>query len=138
VNDLDQARQAVAEAHGLDEAAAGFLTGGTIQEMDQSAHALMRLLGERHHREPEPEPEQQPDGLRAALSSARKTEEKRRLVELLHGRQAPVRDERGRFATTAGFDGGARQGWPELKTPEEAHNEIVAGMARISRTYRFR
>jgi hypothetical protein len=36
------------------------------------------------------------------------------------------------------FDGGCRQSWPQQRSPHEAHNELIATMAQISRTFNAR
>jgi len=47
MSELDALREAVAAEHGLDDRAVSFLTGSTVEEIEASASALTRLLGER-------------------------------------------------------------------------------------------
>jgi hypothetical protein len=120
-------REAIAGEYGLGDQAAALLTGSTVAELEQSAAALARLLSrnlQAADRREEPTPGM---GFFAAAAAARDAR-KRELTELFTGRTSPSRDERGRWAKPAtGFDGGARrEGLPVPKSPEQAHNELVA------------
>jgi hypothetical protein len=119
-------RELVAREHGLPEEAASFLTGGTLEEIEISAGALLALLSSR----PEPAKPEPPTNIFAA-AAAEKQARQRALVEMLHGKPSPSRDERGRFVS-AGFDGGARQSVPAHESPERAHGKLVAELARLS------
>lgn len=133
-----EVRQFVAAEQGLDAEAAEFLAGSTVSELEANAAALAKLLGTAAAQEPEPAP-RPPDPFSGAAE--RKAARQRDLVRSLHGGQQQ-RDEHGRFvspsrASGAGFDGGARGGLPLRRSPEQEHNELVAQMASVSRTYRF-
>jgi hypothetical protein len=128
-DDLDQARRAVAEVHGLDETAAGFLTGRTIEELETAANELAELVAANRGQAPE-----QVDPLTEALQSgpALKAARQRALVQALHRRPEQPRDERGRYA---GFDGGARRSTPQPQSPVEAHDELIVTLSQFSRVY---
>jgi hypothetical protein len=49
-------RRLVAREHGLDDKAAGFLSGDSLDELEQSASALAKLLAGREEPESEPTP----------------------------------------------------------------------------------
>jgi hypothetical protein len=125
-------RRLVARQHGLDQEAARFLTGATLAELEQSASALAQLLAERGEEEPEPEPVPVQYFFTAAAEARRKR--KAELAAIFTGR-APEqpRDAKGRWI---GFDGGARQPIPTGRSPEEEHNQLVAQLAGLSRTFR--
>jgi hypothetical protein len=89
------ARRQVAAAHGLDADAANSLTCSTIEEVDASAVAFVRLLGA-HAEQREQEAVAGPDLF--ADAAAAKARRKRELVAQLAGRLAQPRDEAGRFA----------------------------------------
>jgi hypothetical protein len=97
-------RALIAREYGLDSEAAGLLTGETLAEVEASAAALSKLLGEQ--REARREQTLAPDFFTGA--AAAKAERKQTLLEAITGRAPQPRDERGRFASS-GFDGGARQ-----------------------------
>jgi hypothetical protein len=124
-------RRIVAREQGLDEEAAGFLHGESLSELEESAAALGKLLGERRD---EPEPEPAHDFL-AAMAAAQ-TAKKRTFLAAVVGRPTQRRDEHGRFAASTGFDGGARQPAPVRRSPEEEHNEMIVRMASLSRAFR--
>jgi hypothetical protein len=118
-----EARAAVAAHHGLDHAAAKFLVGETIEELETSAASLARLLQQRLPQEPAA------DALDPfAGTSIAKQVRQQQLLAALTGRSPRRRDERGRFATNRGsFDGGARQSTP---APPELHNETLVKLLR--------
>jgi hypothetical protein len=126
-DDGAELRRIVAAEHGLDPKAAPLLVGETVEELDANAAALVRFVGERQ----EPEPElAQGFFARAAEAKARR---KKELLALFSGR-APEqpRDERGRWL---GFDGGARRAAPVRRPPEQEHNELVAELVSLGRTF---
>jgi hypothetical protein len=125
--DLEALRRLAATEHGLPPEATGFLTGSTLTELDESAAALAKLLGESR----DPEPTAAPAGPFADMAGDR-ARRKAELAAIFTGRPKP-RDERGRFKST-GWDGGARTPVPIHPSPEQAHNELVLQMARISQT----
>jgi hypothetical protein len=122
-------RRAIAAEHGLDPKAAPLLVGESIEELEASAAALARLIGERRE-EPEREPAPAPDVFGAARRA--KDAKRRALLDALGGRAPQPRDEQGRFT---GFDGGARQPMPTRRPPELEHNELVVRLAALSRTF---
>jgi hypothetical protein len=89
---LDQFRREAVTVHQLPEGTDKFLVGQTPMEIETSAKALAKLLGERRQ---EPEPV---GFLQQALAA--KAERKAALYRLLCGRQAPARDMSGRFASS--------------------------------------
>jgi hypothetical protein len=135
VTEVDaELRQAIAAEHGLDHEAARFLTGATLAELEQSASALARLLAERREEEPEPVPVPVPVQDFFAAAAEAKARRKAELAAIFTGR-APEqpRDAKGRWI---GFDGGVRQPIPARRSPEEEHNQLVAQLAGLSRTFR--
>jgi hypothetical protein len=142
VNELDELRAEIAIRYAIPETAAVFLTGETVEAIEESASKLAALIDTRRDQDLD---DQQPDPLSDALwhGPALKQARQRALVRILHGPPMPPRDERGRFASTrsgggrqtAGFDGGARQPLlpqPSL-TPEQAHDRIVVGLTALGR-----
>ena len=118
-------RRLIAAEHGLDEKATSFLTGSTFTELERSAVAFARLIGQ--HREEEP-----PRDFFTAAEAA-KAARKRALADALIGRPSrPTPAEPGR---PSGFDGGARRPIPTRRPPEQEHNELVLKLASVSRTY---
>jgi hypothetical protein len=113
-------RHLVADEYGLDHEATRFLRGSTLAELEASAAALAKLLGERD-REPAAGA---PDLFTAAAVA--KAERQRALLAALTGRAPQPRDVRGRWT---GFDGGARQ--PLATKPPEDHG---AWLVRLIRT----
>lgn len=105
-------RQLVATEHALDPEAAKLLVGSTLSELDESATALAKLLGDRREELPM-------DFFTAAVAA--KHERKRSLVNLLTGRPQQPRDEGSRFAS-GGFDGGARPQSPRIV---ETHDQTI-------------
>jgi hypothetical protein len=127
----DDLRSAIALAHGLDQDAATFLTGETIEQLEQSATRLARLV-ETHHQESEPAP--QVDPITAALQH--KARHRQELTNAILGRSRPQqRDEHGRY-TRGSFDAGARSPLPEPTNPVVAHDQIVGRLAWLASTFR--
>jgi hypothetical protein len=112
-------RQLVATEHGLPKGSAGFLSGETLEQIEESATAFENLLEQHRGQE---STTNVLDAV-AAVKGARQ----RALVNLVTGRapQQP-RDERGRFAS-GGFDGGARPGLPPAP---ESHDEMLLRILR--------
>ena len=121
---LDEVRSAIAARHGLTESATGFLVGSNVAELEASAGALSRLLSEREHSQPEPEPFDI-----FAAGRAAKIERQRAIVAMASGRRAPQpRDPSGRFGS---FDGGARRTVVARPAdPAKDHAETVLKLAR--------
>jgi hypothetical protein len=113
-------RELVAAEHGLPEGSVGFLSGSTVDQIEESATAFEKLLEERREQESS-------TGFLAAAAAA-KAERQLALVNLLTGQAAPQqpRDERGRFAA-GGFDGGARKTPPP---PAESHDAMLIRVLR--------
>jgi hypothetical protein len=111
--------QLVASEHGLPEESATFLSGETLEEVEESAAQFAKLLGKRR--------EQQTATSFLARAATAKAERQGALVNLFTGRtpQRP-RDEHGRFAS-GGFDGGARQSPPP---PPESHESWLVRILR--------
>ena len=133
MSDLDSLRAAVAAEHGLDDRAVSFLTGSTLAEVEESAARLVHLLGEH-----EPEAPAAPAPAAADLFSgaaARKAAQQQALLNALTGRQEQDRDERGRFASSGGFDGGARTPTRARRDPAREHGELVGRMAAVTRMF---
>jgi hypothetical protein len=132
MTDLDELRAEVAAAYGLPREAITFLAGTTVHEIEANAVKLAELVGSRREQEQAPV-----DPLAAVLRDgpALKAERARALVRALHGPRQPQRDASGRFSSSGGFDGGARQPAPTRQSPEREHDEIVVQMARLSRTF---
>lgn len=123
--DLAELRVDVAARHGLDERAAGFLSGETVAAMEASARSLAELFA--HRRDPAPE-ESLSDVIARSLSE--KEQRKRALEQALHGPRRPERDAHGRFT---GFDGGARGSQPRPRDPERDHGELVGELASFAK-----
>jgi hypothetical protein len=115
-------RKAIAAAQGLDERAAKFLSGQTIEQLEASAEALALLVGQRN--EPEPTAPA-PDPITGSIAAKR--QRKAALHAALTGRapQQP-RDERGRLS----FDRGARQPSRPRRDPQRAHGAWLANAIR--------
>lgn len=129
-DELAELRREIAAARGLGPDAVPFLRGQTLHEIEASADALAKLFHAGSGGE-----QQSPDPLAYALANADadKQRHRRDLVDLVTGR-ARRRDEQGRFtARAAGFDGGARRTVPTHISPEQAHNETILQLARLSR-----
>src|SRR5215471_11033292 len=124
----EDARTIVAAEHGLDQEAAQFLTGETVEEIQASAVALAQLIGRSADRVPDDAPAVDPitAGLRA------KAERKASLHALLTGRSPQPRDEQGRYT---GFEGGAMKSVPRPRDQLREHGQLIAEMAAISRTF---
>lgn len=121
---LDQLRAEAVQARGLDPAAAQFLTGTTLADVEQSADDLARLIRQREQADAD-EREQPASDLftRAAADKQRRRSE---LLGALSGRPLPERDEQGRFAT-GGFDGGSRTPPPP---PAPSHDQTLSELFR--------
>ena len=120
-DELAELRADLAAARGLPPAAISFLTGSTAEEVEAQADQLARLIAARV---PEQTPEQT-NSLMAALAPGVKQARQRALVQALHGRPSPPRDERGRYAAGSkaiSFDGGARTPAPLKGPPEQEHD----------------
>jgi hypothetical protein len=130
-DDLDELRHQVAAMHGLPEQAAGFLSGETLTEIEASADALARLFAVSA---PETGQTPEPDALTYAITNAStvKAARQRALVDALHPRPQPSRDEQGRFAS---FDGGFRGGAPVTGSPETEHSQLIVSLALRARAY---
>jgi hypothetical protein len=124
VSDPDLAvRRTVAQEHGLPTGAIKFLSGDTVEELEQSASALAQLVEERREQHEHDARLQAPSGVfeRAAMEKAQR---KKALLAALTGR-APRRDPAGRFAApderpAIGFGGGARQPPPPQPQTHES------------------
>jgi hypothetical protein len=133
VTDPELARTIAADA-GLPQAAASFLVGETVAEVEASASALAKLLAGRV--EEEATIAQTADPITRSIEA--KSRKHDGLLRALHGQPAQARDERGRFSGAAGgFDGGARESFPEKGDPEREHGHLLGQMASISRTFGF-
>lgn len=122
----EAAREQVAAAYGLDQRAANFLSGETMEELEASATAFVQLLST--HAEQRDSSVARPDLFADAATKARR---KREPTALFAGRPAQPRDQAGRFASTAGgggFDEGAR-GQP-LPPPRESHEQWLVRTIR--------
>jgi hypothetical protein len=126
----DDPREIVAAEHGLDERAARFLSGETVEEMEASAAALAELIG-RRVRGGRAAPAADPISTALASKSSRKAERH----ALFTGRAPQRRDEQGRFTSSGGFDGGARKPVAPPRNPEREHGELLGQMAALSRTF---
>jgi hypothetical protein len=122
VTDPELARTIAADA-GLPQAAASFLVGETVAEVEASASALAKLLAGRV--EEEATIAQTADPITRSIEA--KSRKHDGLLRALHGQPAQARDERGRFA---GFDGGVREPAP---TPGPSHDEWLGGVLRDRR-----
>jgi hypothetical protein len=131
VSELDELRAAVAAEHGLPARAARFLTGTHVDEIEQQADALARLIDRSSAVREQEEAEPLADLFTRA--AAEKMRRKAALVEALHGPPTQAPDERGRFS--GGFDGGARKSVPHRKPPEQEHDDLIVTLSRLSRAY---
>jgi hypothetical protein len=122
-------REVIAAEHGLDREAAPWLRGETVAELEASAVALAKLLGERG----EPDAAADVPADLFAGAAARKAQRQQAIRGALTGRQP--RDERGRFGAGS-FDGGAREPAPARRSPEAEHGQLIGQMAALSRTFR--
>jgi hypothetical protein len=126
VNELDEVRREVAAQRGLSVEAAGFLVGQNLEEIEESADALGRLMAE--HAEPEPE---QPEAANIfAVASAAKIARQRAIVQMFSGRATrQPRDQAGRF--TFAMDGGFRgPAVTPRSDPDGDHGRLVLRLAR--------
>jgi hypothetical protein len=119
-----QLKALVASERGLDHRAAQFLRGSTLAEVEASADALVKLIGQGDKPEPAAATGA-PDPFTGA--AAAKAQRKRDLLNTVTGRTPQPRDERGRFS---GFDGGAQQPVPP---PPEDHGAWLARVIRERR-----
>jgi hypothetical protein len=126
-------KEAVAARRGLDQRAARFLAGETIEQLEESASLLATLIGERESEEP---PSARGPDLLADAAEI-KAAKKDALLAALTGKGSQARDDRGRFTASASssFDGGARQP-AKTRHPEREHGKLIAQMAALSRTFR--
>jgi hypothetical protein len=123
VTDDLKVRRAICEAHGLDWAAAKFLTGDTVPQLEASAARLADLLGKQRP----PEPPQRPSTL-FDVAAAEKAERRRTLVNALCGQFPQPRDQQGRYAKPAtDFSGGVRESVP---LPPESHEQMLTRVLR--------
>jgi hypothetical protein len=131
VNDL---RLEVAAAHGLDPEAAQFLDGATLEQLEAQAAKLAELLAASR---PADQPEPQPTLADVfANADARKQLRRRTLCAALHPRESQPRDEQGRYARPASFDGGARPLAPRPLTHDQVlAAALAAERARGSRSF---
>jgi hypothetical protein len=131
----DDVRSAVAEQHGLPEAAVGFLVGDTLEELETSAGQLAELLSS-HQADPEPEPGQELTDVLASDPAAAKAAKHAAVVRALHGPpEQPRHPQTGQFVSRPSLDGGARQPAAAAPpSPEDAHNRFVAELAAASKT----
>jgi hypothetical protein len=134
VNERDELKAVIAAQHGLDREASRLLQGTSIEELEQSAIALAKLLGK--DAEPDPVADSPPDLF--ADAAEMKAARQAALASALTGpSQGRARDAQGRFAATGtGFDGGAREPMPARRSPEAEHGQLIGQMAAISRTFR--
>jgi hypothetical protein len=134
VSDVDELRRVVAAQRGIPETAASLLIGETVAELEQSASKLAALIDTSREQAPEHGVD---DPLAHALHPAHKAEQKRRLIEMLHG-HPQQRDAHGRFAKSGqsrGFDGGARTSLPAARPPEQAHAELLGHLVTAAKVY---
>jgi hypothetical protein len=140
VSDLEL-RLAVAAAHGLDEEAAGFLVGETVEELDRSARALSQLIGAAGSPEPSAIADVAEQERTAPLAdlladpAGQKKRRQRALLATLHPRRQP-RDESGRWTASkpsTGFDGGARALVPTKEPPEVEHSRWLLARLEAAR-----
>jgi hypothetical protein len=112
-------RKLIATKHGLNARAARLLVGETIEQLEQSATALVDLLDARR----EEQENQQPALGLLEQAAIDKAERKRTLVNALGG-FTQQRDQQGRYTRpAASFDGGARRSVPP---PPQTHEEWLA------------
>jgi hypothetical protein len=117
-------RALIAREYGLDSEAAGLLSGETLAEVEASAAALSKLLGEQ--REARREQTLPPDFFTGA--AAAKAARKQALLEAITGRAPQPRDERGRYT---GFDGGARRQTAPVR--QQTHDEWLVDVLHHGR-----
>jgi hypothetical protein len=127
---LDRLRAEAVEARGLDPAAASFVTGTTLAEIEQSADDLARLI--RQHEQPASEDDdlaqrEQPGSDFFSRAAADKQRRRSELLAALTGRPRSERDEQGRFVKRGGFDGGSRTPPP---APPPTHDQTLSELFR--------
>jgi hypothetical protein len=128
---LDAIKVAVAARHGLSDDAARFLVGQDVEQIEQSAGALGRLIAA-HGKPIEPEPDPQTTNFSAA-ARAEKAKRQTALVRMLttgSPKQQQPRDSAGRFAS---FDGGARSPVPRRRDPVAEHGQLIGQLANLRR-----
>jgi hypothetical protein len=133
---VTELRRAIAAQHGLSPVAASLLAGESVEELDASAAALARLVGEGRE-----EPESVAEAALADLFDPRaRARRKQALTELFAGQppqpREQSRDSQGRFTRSGSFDGGARQPTPARESPEREHDALIGQLAGLSRTFR--
>jgi hypothetical protein len=119
MSEADELRSIVASEYGLDRNAARLLVGETVEELETSAAALAKLLGERRD---QGRAADAPDPFTGAAIAKRARQQA--LAAALTGRTPRPRDARGRFT---GFDGGARQ---RVARRPETHDEWLVKLLR--------
>jgi len=131
---IEDVRRSVAEAHSLPEAAAEFLVGTTLEELEASAAQLAELLTA-HQADPEPGSPEESETMADVIARAsfEKRERQRALIAALHPEPQQPRDGQGKFTTSGGlFGGGARPLVPAPKDPVREHDAIVLGLTQLS------
>jgi hypothetical protein len=123
-DDLDQLRAEAAAARGLDPAAAQFLTGATLAEIEQAADDLARVIGQ--HEQADAGQSVQFGSDFFSRAAADKQRRRREFLGALTGRPRQERDEQGRFVS-GGFDGGARKSPP---APMPTHDQTLGELFR--------
>jgi hypothetical protein len=124
----------IVAARGLPTDATRFLQGRTLDEIEQSADELARLLATSGGREQE-----RPRPLADLFGGApAKAARQRALVALFSGRVPQPRDEHGRFATkpVASFDGGARESVLPVSEPGQEHNAFLGRILVAAQAHR--
>jgi hypothetical protein len=136
MSEIEELRAAVADAYRLPRGSEAFLAGTTVDELEENASRFANLLGTTHEQKPKPNPDPaqgDPLGHILAHHHTEKHRRQRALVAALHGRPEQPRDATGRFV--AGFDGGARAPFPQRRSPEEEHDEVILDLARLAQMY---
>ena len=124
---LDQFRAEAVAARGLDPAAASFVTGATITDIEQSAADLARLIRQREQADADDLAQrEQPGSDFFARAVADKQRRRSELLGALTGRPRQERDEQGRFVS-GGFDGGSRTSPP---SPAPSHDQTLSELFR--------
>lgn len=121
---LDQLRAEAVQARGLDPAAASFVTGTTVAEIEQSADDLARVIGQRE--QDDLAQREQPGSDLFTRANADKQRRRSELLGVLTGRPQQERDGQGRFVS-GGFDGGSRTPPP---SPAPSHDQTLSELFR--------
>jgi hypothetical protein len=124
---LDEVRLEVSRAHRLPDAATNFLTGETVERIEEQAAELAKL-GASTRADLEPATHDLIGTARAAKHERRQT-----LLAALAGHREQPRDRRGQYAS---FDGGARAPVPTRGDPQAEHTELAARLIGESRQSR--